>query len=215
MKALNLLPQDIKLPKTTVRPWVAYAAVGAAALLVAGGMGVLYMKERQHLSDRESTLEDMDAQLATLTARAAQAQAQSTSGSALEGEEQTRATALAFALDGRRGWDRLLRELSLTLPDNVSFRSMTSSTPPPQPALAVEDGSTEPPVQPAPSPTTLTITGWAITQGDVAQLLARMEVVPEFSSIRLESATRTLVQEQYVIEFSVIGELKQPMQVTP
>jgi Tfp pilus assembly protein PilN len=173
------------------------------------------MNERQHLSDRESTLEDMDAQLATLTARAAQAQAQSTSGSALEGEEQTRATALAFALDGRRGWDRLLRELSLTLPDNVSFRSMTSSTPPPQPALAVEDGSTEPPVQPAPSPTTLTITGWAITQGDVAQLLARMEVVPEFSSIRLESATRTLVQEQYVIEFSVIGELKQPMQVTP
>ena len=70
MKALNLLPQDIKLPKTTVRPWVAYAAVGAVALLVAGGMGFLYLNESQHIADRESTLEDMEAQLAALEAEA-------------------------------------------------------------------------------------------------------------------------------------------------
>jgi Tfp pilus assembly protein PilN len=215
MKALNLLPQDIKLPKTTVRPWVAYAAVGAAALLVAGGMGFLYMNEREHLADRESTLEDMDAQLATLEARAAQAQSESTNGSALVGEEQTRATALAFALDGRRGWDRLLRQLSLTLPENVSFKSMASASSVPQPVLPVEAGATPTPVAPTPASSTLTITGYALSQGDVAQLLARLEVVPEFESIRLESATRTQVESQYVIEFSVIGQLKQPVQVTP
>ena len=61
----------------------------------------------------------------------------------------------------------------------------------------------------------MTITGYALTQEDVAQLLARLEVVPEFSSIQLESATQTEIGEQSVIEFSVIGALKQPVQVTP
>ena len=215
MKALNLLPQDIKLPKTTVRPWVAYAAVGAVALLVAGGMGFLYLNETQHIADRESTLEDMEAQLAALEAEAAQAQADSADGSALAGEALTRATALSFALDGRRGWDRLLRELSLTLPDNVWFSSMVSAMSTPAPVLPTEPAVATTPVAPAPVTSSMTITGYALTQEDVAQLLARLEVVPEFSSIQLESATQTEIGEQSVIEFSVIGALKQPVQVTP
>jgi Tfp pilus assembly protein PilN len=215
MKALNLLPQDIKLPKTTVRPWVAYAAVGAVALLVGGGMGFLYLNETQHIADRESTLEDMEAQLAALEAEAAQAQADSADGSALAGEALTRATALSFALDGRRGWDRLLRELSLTLPDNVWFSSMVSAMSTPAPVLPTAPAVATTPVAPAPVTSSMTITGYALTQEDVAQLLARLEVVPEFSSIQLESATQTEIGEQSVIEFSVIGALKQPVQVTP
>jgi hypothetical protein len=92
---------------------------------------------------------------------------------------------------------------------------MASASSVPQPVLPVEAGATPTPVAPTPASSTLTITGYALSQGDVAQLLARLEVVPEFESIRLESATRTQVESQYVIEFSVIGQLKQPVQVTP
>jgi Tfp pilus assembly protein PilN len=215
MKALNLLPQDIKLPKTTIRPWVAYAAVGAVAVLVAGGMGFLYLSESQNVADSKSTLEDMDNQLAALEARAQQAQAAGDDGSALAGESAGRATALAYALDGRRGWDRLLRQLSLTLPNNVWFSSMVSATSEPSTPTPAASGADPAAVVPEPVTSSLTITGYALTQEDVAQLLARLEVVPEFGSIQLESATQTEIGEQNVIEFTVIGALKQPVQVTP
>jgi hypothetical protein len=85
----------------------------------------------------------------------------------------------------------------------------------PEPVLPAEAGAAPTPVAPSPTTSSLTITGYALSQSDVAQLLARLEVVPEFESIRLESAARTQVDSQYVIAFSVIGQLKQPVQVTP
>jgi Tfp pilus assembly protein PilN len=211
MKALNLLPQDIKLPKTTLRPKVAQFAVAGVAVLVAAGMAFFWWSENQQLEERRSALEDKQAEVAALQAEVEAPVADD--GTALAGEALSRATALSGAIDARVGWDRLLRELSLTLPDNVWFQSMASSgATPSQPVT--EDSVTAPAPIPI-GPSTLTITGFAMTQDDVAQLLARLGVVPEFSAVQLESAVSEPIAEQDVVTFTVIATMKPPPGGTP
>ena len=70
MRALNLLPQDIKLAKRTVRPGFVHAAIAVVALLVAGGMGLLYHAQTQQVDERKSAIEDLQAQIAAIKATA-------------------------------------------------------------------------------------------------------------------------------------------------
>jgi Tfp pilus assembly protein PilN len=212
MKSLNLLPQDIKLPKTTLRPKVAQFAVAGVAVLVAAGMAFFWWSENQQLEERRSALEDKQAEVAALQAEVEAPVADD--GTALAGEALSRATALSGAIDARGGWDRLLRELSLTLPDNVWFQSMASSGATPPSQLVTEDSVTAPAPLPV-GPSTLTITGFAMTQDDVAQLLARLGVVPEFSAVQLESAISEPIAEQDVVKFTVIATMKPSPGGTP
>ena len=205
MKALNLLPQDIKLPKTTLRPKVAQIAVAGVAVLVAGGMAFFWWSENQRLDDRSAMLEDKKAEVAALQADVEAPAAQD--GTALAGEALSRATALSGAIDTRVGWDRMLRELSLTLPDNVWFASMTTTTAAGVPAVATDESGAPVPVIPT-GPSSLTINGFAMTEDDVAQLIARLGVIPEFSSIQLQVAAEEPDLTQSVFSFTVVANLK-------
>jgi Tfp pilus assembly protein PilN len=216
MKALNLLPQDIKLPQTTVRPVVARVAVLAAAVLVAAGLAAFYLSERNQLDERAGQVEDLEIQLAELEALQAQDELAADDGSSLAGEALSRATALSAALDGRRAWDRLLRDVSLTLPEDVWFESIISTPPVASPQPTATTGESTPAVEVVQStPETVTITGWAMSQDDVAQLLARLGVVPELRGVHLLSAVREELDETLVIRFEVVGSLKEPGQVQP
>jgi Tfp pilus assembly protein PilN len=103
----------------------------------------------------------------------------------------------------------LLRELSLTLPENVWYESMATdggAATAPVPTTT-EDGSALVPIL-ATGPSSITIIGYAMTQDDVAQFLARLGVVPEFSSVQLQSANEEKINDQRVIKFVVLGALK-------
>jgi Tfp pilus assembly protein PilN len=209
MKALNLLPKDTQLAATTLRPGVVQGIAVAAALLLVGGVLAFYVSGRDEVADRKAQLADREAELTALKARQTPTEADDTS---LAGEALARATALSGALQTRMNWDRLLRELSLTLPDTVWFTTMQSATP--APAAPVGDASAAPaPAQAGPS--TLTISGYARDQEGVGHLLARLAVIPEFSDVQLTNATQQTIAETPVIQFSVVGVLKQPGQVTP
>ncbi len=205
MRALNLLPQDIKLAKRTVRPGFVHAAIAVVALLVAGGMGFLYHAQTQEVDERKSTIEDLQAQIAAIQATAEPDESNGTVQ--LAGEALSRATALSAALEERLTWDRLLRELSLTLPEGVWFESMATAGAGLTPAPPTTDGA------PAPtfggSATSVAITGYSMDQEGIAQLLSRLETIPEFSAIQLQSATRVDVGDLPVIQFNVVGALKE------
>jgi Tfp pilus assembly protein PilN len=205
MKALNLLPQDIKLPKTTLRPKVAQIAVAGVAALVAGGMFFFWWSENQRLDDRRAMLDDKKAEVAALQTNVEAPAAQD--GTALAGEALSRATALSGAIDTRVGWDRMLRELSLTLPDNVWFASMTTASTAAVPAVATDESGAPVPTVPT-GPTSLTINGFAMTEDDVAQLISRLGVIPEFSSIQLQVAAEEPDLTQSVFSFTVVANLK-------
>jgi Tfp pilus assembly protein PilN len=203
MRSLNLLPKDVKLAKTTIRPAFAHAAVLAVALLVAGGMGFLYYTKAGQVTQRQSNVEDLEAQIAAIQS----VQPEDDEGddrSALAGEALARATALSSAIEGRVGWDRLLRELSLTLPEDVWFDKMSTASAAP----ATPDVNAQAPVAESVSASSLTIGGYAMDQEGIAQLLARLEAIPEFSSVQLQTAARVVVADTPVIQFTITGALK-------
>ena len=179
MRALNLLPQDIKLAKRTVRPGFVHAAIAVVALLVAGGMGFLYHAQTQQVDDRKSTIEDLQAQIAAMKATAEPDEG-NVGTVQLAGEALSRATALSAALEERLTWDRLLRELSLTLPEGVWFESMATAGAGLTPAPPTTDGA--PPPTFGGAATSVAITGYSMDQGGIAQLLSRLETIPEFSA---------------------------------
>jgi hypothetical protein len=91
---------------------------------------------------------------------------------------------------------------------------MATNNPNPAPQPGAEESVTAPGPVPI-GPSTLTITGFAMTQDDVAQLLARLGVVPEFSSVQLESSVSEPIAEQEALKFTVIATMKPPPGGTP
>jgi len=211
MKAMNLLPKDVQLAKRSqIRPVFIQGAAVFAAVLVAGGVGLLYRSQHTTLHQKQGTLEDVTAQYAEAEAKLTIAQKSAFSGTSLAGEALTRATALSIPLNARINWDRLLRELSLTLPSGVWFNTMqtAASTATPTTTASTTVGSTvTAQVTPA---ATLTITGYAMDQDGVGRLLARLGVIPELSEVQLQTATETQLNGANVVSFTVIGALKPP-----
>jgi hypothetical protein len=197
--ALNLLPRE-EVKVRSARPVLPYVGVGLLAALVVGTLAFVYLDTRSTIEDRQSAVEDLNAQIAALEAFEETTPQQ---GVALAGEALARATALSTALDGRMVWDRLLRDLSLTLPKDVWFVSLVTTTsvaaePPPEGTPAL------PPVL------TVTITGHAKSQEGVAQLLSRLGVLPELEGVQLQSSNVILLGEEEVIEFTLSAVLTQP-----
>jgi Tfp pilus assembly protein PilN len=196
----------VKLGKTTIRPAFAHVGMAFVALLVAGGVGALYYTKQQDVRERHSTIEDRKAEIAAI--KSVQ-EVPDDNGSALAGEALARATALSTALQTSVSWDRLLRELSLTLPDDVWFDSVitATTTTPTGPTVGGDVGAaTSAPVITTAS--TLTIGGYAMEHERIAQLLARLEAIPTFTSVQLQSADRIDLGSTSVIQFSVVGALK-------
>ena len=200
-RAINLLPRDEEKSgeRRLSLPGVAVSLVG---LLVVGGLSFLVIYERARLTERQGDVEDLEAQAAAIDTPAdATAPEQ---GVELAGEALQRIGALTSALDGRVVWDRLLRELSLTLPEGVWFETLVASVP----------GATVDPAtgltQQASGTQSLTATGYAMGQDGVAQLLARLAVIPQIASVQLQSSSVVELGEEEVVQFSIIATLRGP-----
>jgi Tfp pilus assembly protein PilN len=97
-------------------------------------------------------------------------------------QEQPRLAALSTAMSTRIAWDRILRELSLVLPSDVTLSALNLTAPP---APVAELAGT-----PAPTPTQgLGISGSAFSQDGVARLLTRLMLVPDLSDVVLTSSS--------------------------
>jgi Tfp pilus assembly protein PilN len=183
MRAFNLLPSEHKAEQA--RPGVGLAQVGVAlgGLLAFAALAALYLFSSAGVTERKRDVGALEAQLAALAAPkepgAEQAQA------AIAGERATRTAALASALDGRLAWDRLLREFSLVLPANVSLQSLQAQAPVQAAGAAPADPAA------AAGANTFTIIGFTEEQEDVALLLSRLALLPEFASVSLVSSTVT------------------------
>lgn len=207
MRSLNLLPKDVQLAKSSGRPWLLQAAALGLSAVVLAGVGYLYLSARNDVADQEQALEEKQAELVALQAQLVPS---ATDDTALAGEALSRATALSTAISTRFNWDRLLRQLSLTLPEDVWFDGFQSTNPA---AESVGSGGAAAVAATAASqvpntPTSLTITGFGRTQSDIAYLLARLETVPAFAAVQLQSSSRVKIGETWVIQFSVLGALK-------
>lgn len=209
MRAFNLLPREegrrdsMTSEEEGRRPSTVQLVLAVVGLLLVAALASIFLITNASVADKQAKLDGLKGELAALNVAAQKPSAPVADGT-LAQEQSNRTGALAAALGQRVAWDRLLRELSLVLPDDVWLTRLT--------AKAGGTAALDPNVPPAPDAvapaSTFEIGGYTRKQEDVAQLLSRMAVLPQVSAVQLLGATATKIGEEDVIEFSISATMK-------
>jgi Tfp pilus assembly protein PilN len=116
----------------------------------------------------------------------------------LAGEHSARVSALSAAMANRVAWDRIFRELSLVLPDDVWLTTLTAQSPASSTSGSASGGL----------PTQFAVTGRTYSHDGVARLLSRLQVIPDLQNVTLVSSALDEVAGQKVVEFNIVADIR-------
>jgi Tfp pilus assembly protein PilN len=117
----------------------------------------------------------------------------------LAGQHSARASALSTAMSSRVSWDKIFREFSLVLPDDVWLTTLSAKSPISPATNQSTTGSV---------PSQFTITGRTYSHDGVARLLSRLQVVPDLTNVQLVSSTLSKLAGQDIVEFSIAADIR-------
>lgn len=196
MRAVNLLPRDAPKRSFEAKRGVAFGAAGGAALVT---MLLVSMAMSASGATREKQIE-LDALRAQIAAIPVAPVKDTSAQDALAAEQGARVGALSSALAERVAWDRVLRQISLVLPEDVWLTNLSAAAADPAvPAAAPGSG--------------LTLTGSTYSQNGVARFLSRLAVIPDLANVRLQSSQSALVKERELVTFTILADLRRPSAV--
>jgi Tfp pilus assembly protein PilN len=200
MRAFNLLPrEEARTVKEGASSPVPQVLLALAGVLVFAVLAAFYLMAGTDVTAKRGQVEDLRAELAAYQATAQQQQPSvEDKSAALANERVGRTNALAAALGKRLAWDRLLSEIALVIPDEVSVSQIQGSSPAAAATAASADGS---PV------TNLTIIGTTADQASVAEFMARLSVVRQLMAVRLEAASES-PNDPTRVAFTITGTLR-------
>ena len=202
MRAVNLLPRDHGRRRRT-RAEQAPLAVGLGLLVVVTlALSVAFLMASSKAGDKQAELDAAQRQLDILPPVP---KGPTPVEAGLAGERTARVTALSTALGRRVSWDRVLRELSLVLPDDIWLTSLSARSPA-SPASAAP----VPVKAPGAAPTGLTVNGYTYSHESVARLLSRLFVLPDLTNVQLQSSTLARVGTQSVVQFTILADVRPP-----
>lgn len=188
MRAVNLLPKDDrrqKGPSQRENPVLIGGVAGA--VLVTAIIAAWFLTASAGVADNQKRRDAAQSELASTPVPAPT----QPGASALEQEKTARVTALSTALGSRLAWDRLLREFSLVLPDDVWLTQLSAQAP----------GGT--------AAAGFSISGKTYSHDGVARLLARLAIVPHLSAVQLQhSTTEQSETGRKVVEFQISATVK-------
>jgi Tfp pilus assembly protein PilN len=196
MRAVNLLPDPKKDARERRRPPNVVAlggVVGAVALTAL--MAMWFLAVSGTVTERQNEIDNLEAELQATPLPAPK----STDGDALEQEKVARIAAVGAALGARVAWDRVLRELSLVTPDDVWLTSLTASAP---------TASTAGAAAAATPGGGFSINGRTYSHDSVARLLARLSLVPDLQSVKLEKSLLVKAAGRDVVEFTIAASVR-------
>jgi Tfp pilus assembly protein PilN len=201
MRAINLLPRDDSRRNQKTQ-WIVLVPV-ATAVLLAALLSVTFLSASGKVKDKQAELQSLNDTLAAIpTPDASKLQSQN----ALAADKQVRVTALSAALTRRVAWDRIFRELSLVLPDDVWLTTLSAQAP----------VSSSVPVAPAPAAagtavaaSQFTLDGYTYSHAAVARLLSRLSVVPDLVNVQLQQSTLTKVGPAKAVHFTIAADVRQ------
>lgn len=205
MRAVNLLPKDAVRVVTRVQKIAVGVGTGGAVILTAL-MAMMFLSASSKVHDGQLTLDDLRAQLAIIPPPAAGPSAGAT---ALAAQQGPRVAAVTAALQRRVAWDRVMRELSLVLPEDVWLSKLSAKSPISPGAPSLPGAPIAAPVSSGP-PTQMTIDGYTYSHDAVARLLSRLAVLPDLQNVALQSSTRAGVGKQTVVHFTIAADLRLP-----
>jgi Tfp pilus assembly protein PilN len=211
MRAVNLLPREE--PKRQRKRMSLGMQLALVAPFVLGSLlGAGYLMTSSKVNDERATLRALQDELATLPPP----EAAPPGNAELAAQRNQRIAALGTALQARIAWDRILREISSLLPEDVWLTSLNAQSPgavaapapvpSDQPAPTTTLGGATPPPVAAPAPSTsapLNIAGFTYSQEGVARLMSRLAVIPELTDVKLVQSSQTAVSGRAVVQFSI------------
>jgi Tfp pilus assembly protein PilN len=195
MRAVNLLPRDggqRQLKKESLPVLVG----GCSGLLVAALLGAMFMMGSGKIAAQQRKVDDLNRQYQALPPAPA---GPSAAQQQLAGEQSARVGALSTALSSRTAWDRVFREFSLVLPDDVWLTTLSAKSPISPLTNVATSGA---------APSQFLVTGRTYSHDGVARLLSRLQVVPDLINVQLLSSSLSTVAGHDVVEFSIAADIK-------
>ena len=202
MRAINLLPRDDTRRRPQRPQWVVVVPV-IVAVLLSGALSILFLNASGKVKDKQAQLTQLNDELAAIpTPDASKVRTQN----ALVADKATRVQALNAALSRRVAWDRVFRELSLVLPDDVWLSTLSAKAPM---SSSVATATTVPSGT-AVAATQFTLDGYTYSHAAVARLLSRLAVVPDLVNVQLQQSTLSKIGTTPVVHFTIAADVRKP-----
>jgi len=192
VRAVNLLPRDVAKRSFEAKRGVVFGGIGGAALATAV-LASMMISAGGAASSKQEELDGIRAQIAAIPTVPV---IDTSEEDALAAEKGARVGALSAALAGRVAWDRVLRQVSLVLPEDVWLTKLSAAAPDPTQAAAAGTG--------------FTLTGAAYSQNGVARFLSRLSVIPDLANVRLQSSQSQLLNERELVQFTILADVRAP-----
>jgi Tfp pilus assembly protein PilN len=193
MRAVNLLPRDLQHAKSIRQEDPAVVIGSALGVVVMIVLGSAFLVAHNNANAQQAQLTKSRLELAQLSENK-RPTPKPTAPSvpitpivpppAVTGEEASWLSAVSTSLSQRIAWDRVLREVSLVIPDDVTLTQLTMTAPTAaSEAAAATPGAT--------GSQGFVIQGSAFSYDSVARLLSRLALVPDLSAVNLASTSNT------------------------
>ena len=201
MRSVNLLPKDDGRRSGDGAPVAVLVGV-SGFVFIASVLAAGFMLESGKVKKAHNDLVAVQQQLAALPAPPPP---RSASEEQLAGEQDKRLTALSTALSRRVAWDRILREISLLLPDDVYLQSIKAKSP-------AAGSNLDPPPAPTPTATAqgIVISGTTYSHDSVARFLARLEIIPDLTNVQLLDSSQSTFGGTHVAHFVINADIRMP-----
>jgi len=199
MRAFNLLPkEEVRSEKESKPSALPHVIVALAGVLVFAALAAFYLSSSAAVTTKAGELDDLRGDLASLQVPEKQPESPGTEAD-IDSERSARTAALSAALAGRLAWDRVLRELALVLPPDVTLDSIDGTAPSPGSAGAATNAAVN----------SFRVTGTSVSQASVARLLSRLQVIPELQNVRLEFGTASEDPSKPGVNFAITASVRQ------
>jgi Tfp pilus assembly protein PilN len=204
VRAINLLPRDdVRRGGPQKSQWIVLVPV-VLAVLLAAALSAMFLSASGTVKDKQAELATLQDELSAIpTPDASRVKTQT----ALAADKQARVTALSGALSRRVAWDRVFRELSLVLPNDVWLATISAKAPVPSSAAAAPPPAAAGATVAA---TGFTIDGFTYSHPAVARLLSRLAVVPDLVNVQLQQSTLTKVGSAQAVHFVIVADVRRP-----
>ena len=200
MRAINLLPRDdARGSSRRPDPPVLVGVIGV--VFVSAALAAAFLIESGKTAGKRNELANLEAQLALIPEPPPTPAGEATP---LVEAQSVRVGALSTVLARRVAWDRVLRGLSLVLPEDVWFTSLSAKAP-------LSSSTADPPLpnDPTAAPTGFTISGHTYSHEGVARLLSRLSVLPDLTDVELQQSR--LVSEPgrpTTVNFTIVANVR-------
>ncbi len=194
MRPVNLLPKDDPRFERRKPPNLVVLLGVAAAIVISAILAAWYLSASAAATGKKAALDAAHAELAALPAPQTRPEAETT----LAAEKSQRIAVLSSTLATRVAWDRVLREVSLVLPDDVWLTTLSANAP----GISAAGGTA--------TAGGFSITGYTYSHDGVARLLSRLSVIPYLQAVALQKSVVAEERGRLLAQFTISAVVRGP-----